>query len=113
MALVMLRIIYQQAAGHHAGAEDHHGCEDNFPGIHQEESAACSWSAAANTVFSNSWGRLLVGAFALGAKKDQALNSSIKATHGAAARQSARDHNAQWSGHGRARIRAMIRFSKA
>src|SRR6266850_968183 len=46
-------VLHQQAAGHHASAENDDCRENDLPGVHQMESDAC-WLAAARTVFSKS-----------------------------------------------------------
>src|SRR2546423_14188644 len=88
-------IFDQQAASDHARAEDHHRGEDDFPGVHQIRSVVESCSAAASTVFSNSWDKSVPGALVVEEIKDQALRSNMMAMHGATPRQRARDHKAQ------------------
>src|SRR5436190_437205 len=108
----------QDSPGESPRGENDDGRKDDFPGIHRKDSAAGSWSAAANTVFSKSWAtsRLTEPAFAVeavGLRKDHAARSIIITRQGAAARHSARAQKAHSSITCRPFSTAIIRFSKA
>jgi len=106
----MVDVIDQQAAGHDAGAKNHHGRQNDFPGIHCAESV---WSIEARSVRSKFCERSVLLVAVIELKNTHAPRSRETAAHETAARQSPRTHSAMLSGATRDASNAVTRLSKA
>ena len=103
-------VIDEQTARHHATAKNHHGGQNDFPGIH---CAWSLWSTEASSVFSKFCERSVESDEAAGLKKTHAPSNNAIATQEAAACQSLRAHNTHLSAPVRDASNAITRFSKA